>query len=452
MALTVKRVERLTKAGRYRDEKNLFLQITQAGVKSWLLRYVSPVTGKERWMGLGPADDIDLDEARDKAKEARRKIRDGDDPLEVKRADRALKAAKGKPLTFEEACRAYHEQNEARWENAKSRKQWLSKMKRFAFPIIGRVPIASVDTALALRVLEQPYEHIDREGKKQIAPLWIGLQSAARLRQGLEQVLSWAKVRGHRSGDNPATLDLLQHALPARPKNGNGGEHHPSLPFAQIGEFMGELSGREGVAARALEFTILTAARAGEVLGARWDEIDLAARTWTVPAERIKGGREHKVPLTKAAIAILENLPTETDNPFCFIGTQRGDHLGKAALATVILCINEKRQKAGLTRFVDPKEAKRRAGPENPTPPPIDIVVHGFRSSFRDWVGEATSFPETLAEAALAHIKGDKVENAYARGTMFDKRRKLMDAWSKYAAGSTQRTGENVVVLRPGAA
>jgi integrase len=439
MALTVKRIERLTTAGRYRDEKNLYLQITPAGVKSWLFRYVSPVTSKERWMGLGPADDTDLDEARDKAKAARRKIRDGDDPLEVKRADRALKAAKGKPLTFEESCRAYHEQNEARWENAKSRKQWLSKMERFAFPIIGRVPIASVDTALALRVLEQPYEHIDREGKKQIEPLWIGLQSAARLRQGLEQVLSWAKVRGHRSGDNPATLDLLQHALPARPKNGNGGEHHPSLPFAQIGEFLGELRSREGVAARALEFTILTAARAGEVIGARWNEIDREAKIWVIPGERTKTGRPHEVPLGPAAITILENLPTEKGNEVVFIGG-RGDHLGHAALATVIATINKKRQTAGLARFIDPKEGGR------------DIVVHGFRSSFRTWVGEATNFPGDLAEAALAHIRGNAVEQAYVRNSsQLAKRGKLMAAWGAYcAAGSTPQT--NIVALRPGAA
>jgi integrase len=446
--LTVKQVERLTEPGRHRDGKNLCLQITQAGVKSWLFRYVSPTvtnekTGKpkERWMGLGPADDIDLDEARDKAEQERRKIRDGVDPLEAKRADRALKVAKGKPLTFEEACRKYHEQNEGRWRNEKSRKQWLSKMERFAFPpkLIGRVLIADVDTALVLRVLEQPYEYIDHEGKKQIGPLWIGLQSAARLRQGIEQVLSWAKVRGHRAGDNPATLELLQHALPVRPKLANGGEHHPSLPFAQIGEFMGELRSREGAAARALEFTILTASRAGEVLGARWPEIDLKAKIWVIPGERMKGGREHRVPLTEAAVAILKNLPTEKDNPFCFIGA-RGDHLGNAALSTIIARINEKRQKAGLARFVDLNEGGRA------------IVAHGFRSSFRDWVGEATNFPSELAEAALAHIKGDKVEAAYARGTQFDKRRKLMDAWSKYAAGSTQRTGENVVALRPGAA
>jgi integrase len=425
MGLTVKQVASLKEAGRYRDQKNLYLQITPSGIKSWLLRYVSPVTGRERWMGLGTAADVDLALAREKAHTARLKLIDGVDPLEVKAAEKAANALEAaKRITFEDACKTYHEANEGRWRNEKSRKQWLSKMQRFAWPLIGRIAVADVDTALILRVLEQPYQ-----GK----PLWLALKSAARLRQGIEQVLSWAKVRGYRTGDNPATLELLQHALPARPKDCNVGEHQPSLPFALISEFMSELRRREGVAARALEFAILTAARAGEAIGARWSEIDLEAKTWTVPAARMKGGREHKVPLVEAAIAILERLPREDGNPFVFIGA-RGDNLGKAGLANVIAGINDRREKAGLTRFVDLKEGGR------------DAVVHGFRSSFRDWVGEATSFPETLAEAALAHIKGDKVESAYARGTMFEKRRKLMSAWGSYCAAVP--VAGNVVAIR----
>jgi len=414
MGLTVKQVDRLTKPGRYRDEKNLFLQITQAGVKSWLLRYVSPVTGRERWMGLGSADDVDLDLARKDAHEARLQIRGGVDPLEAKRADHALKTAKGKLPTFEEACRTYHQQNEGRWRNEKSRKQWLSKMERFAFPIIGRVSIADVDTALVLRVLEQPYQG---------QALWLALASAARLRQGIEQVLSWAKVRGYRTGDNPATLELLQHALPIRPKPTNGGNHHPALPWTQIGEFMAELRTRTGVAAMAVEFCILTAARIEEILGMRRDEVDFANRTWTVPAGRMKGEREHKVPLSTRAIEILEQVPTEADNPFQFVGS-RNEGLGNSALAAIVSRMNAARTKAGLARYIDPKQGGR------------DIVPHGFRSTFRDWVGEATNFPEALGEAALAHINGDKVEGAYKRGTMYEKRREVMETWAQYCAGA----------------
>ena len=279
----------------------------------------------------------------------------------------------------------------------------------FAFPVIGNLSVAAIDTGLVLKVLEQK---VDAERGYPAGPLWQARpETASRLRGRIESVLGWATVRGYRQGDNPARWrGHLSEALPARNANGKV-EHHAALPYAELPAFMADLRKREGVAAQALEFTILTAASTGEVIGARWDEIDLEAGVWTVPAGRMKAGKEHRIPLSSRAVELLKDLYREDGNDFVFIGSQAGSGLSNMAMTTVL----------------------RRMGRG-------DITVHGFRSAFRDWAAERTDFPNHVVEQALAHTIGDKVEAAYRRGDLFAKRAQLMAAWAKYceALASTE--------------
>jgi integrase len=388
MSLTVKRIARLSAPGRYSDGHNLYLQINPNGVKSWLLRYDRG--GRERWMGLGPLHTVNLYEARERARKARLSLLDGIDPLDARASERATaKLAAAKALTFEDAARAYFKHHEAGWKNAKHRAQFLSTLTTYAFPKIGKLSVAAIDTGLVLKCIE---------------PIWEEkTETASRVRGRIESVLDWATVRDYRSGENPARWKghLSEVLLPRERIQKT--EHHAALPFAELPEFTATLRGRDGIAARALEFTILTAARTGEVIGARWDEINLTEKTWTVPANRIKGGREHRVPLSARALELLEALPTEKANPFVFIGPRRGG-LSNMAMAQLL----------------------KRMGRQ-------DITVHGFRSTFRDWAAERTNYPIHIVEMALAHTVGSKVEAAYRRGDLFDKRRHLMEAWAAYA-------------------
>jgi integrase len=390
MGLTAKRIARLHKPGRYGDEApNLYLQVTRRGVKSWIFRY--EINGRERWLGLGPLHTVSLKAARERARNARLQLLDGIDPLEAKvarRAAAALEAAKA--LTFEEAVRQYFDGHERKWGNAKHRHQFMASMKAYAFPKIGNLPVAAIDTGLVLKVIE---------------PIWATkTETANRVRRRIEHVLDWATVRGYRAGDNPARWrGYLSQALPARQKLQKTA-HHAALPYADTPAFMAKLAAHEGVATRALEFAILTAARTSEVLGATWDEIDFKAKTWTIPAKRMKGNREHRVPLSPRALELLHALPRIEGNPHLFVGQ------AQAALPHTAMG----RQLRRLGRS--------------------DVTVHGFRSTFMDWAHERTAFPKVVIDMALAHTVGNKVEAAYRRGDLFDKRRKLMDAWAQFCA------------------
>jgi len=413
MALNARRVTTANKPGRYGDGGGLYLQVQArrkqdgepASVsKSWLLRYERH--GRERWMGLGALHTISLKEARDRARKARQQILDGVDPLDAKKAERAARSlAEARSLTFEEASRLYFDAHEKKWRNAKHRAQFVSTLRTYAFPTIGRLPVAEIDLGLILKVIE---------------PIWQNkTETASRVRGRIESVLDWASVRGYRTGENPARWKgHLQHVLPARDRIAKP-NHHAALPYTELATFVTALRAREGVAARALEFTILTAARTGEVIGSTWDEIDLHGKVWTVPAGRIKGGREHRVPLSDRALEILKSAPREAGNRFVFIGPRAGG-LSNMAMAAVL---------GRMER--------------------TDVTVHGFRSTFRDWAAESTNYPNHVVEMALAHVIGDKVEAAYRRGDLFDKRRRLMVDWAKYCAMKpTADAGKNVVPMR----
>ena len=401
MTLTVKQVAKLTTPGRYGDDRGLYLQVTPAGVRSWLLRYERG--GVERAMGLGPVGDFTLEEARERARKARQLLRDGIDPLDARKAERSAQALEAaKAVTFKEAATQYFDQHERKWRNAKHRAQFLSTLESYAFPVLGKLPVAAIDTGLVLKAIE---------------PIWQSkTETANRVRGRIESVLDWATVRGYRTGDNPARWKgHLAEVLPARGQI-SPHQHHAALPFAEVPEFMAQLATREGIAARALEFTILTAARTGEVIGAQWPEFgDLAAKQWTVPAGRMKGQREHRVPLSDRAVAVLKALPREAD--FVFPGGRKGIAISNMAMAQLL----------------------KRMGR-------LKITVHGFRSAFRDWAAERTNYPNHVVEMALAHVVGDKVEAAYRRGDLFEKRRKLMEAWEAYC--TTPQRDASVTPIR----
>ena len=425
--LTVKRVERLKQKGRFADGGGLYLQVNESGSKSWVFKYERTLRDgngqpkrKEHMMGLGGLATFGLAEARERARLLRQQIKDGIDPLAAKRtakAERELAAAKA--LTFAQAAQAFYAQHEGQWRNRKHAAQFLSTLSTFAFPVIGNLSVAAIDTGLVLKVLEQK---VNAERGYPAGPLWQARsETASRLRGRIESVLGWATVRGYRQGDNPARWrGHLSEALPARSANGKV-EHHAALPYAELPAFMADLRKREGVAAQALEFTVLTAARTGEVIGARWDEIDLKAGVWTVPAGRMKAGKEHRIPLSSRAVELLKDLYREDGNDFVFIGSQAGSGLSNMAMTTVL----------------------RRMGRGG-------ITVHGFRSTFRDWAAERTNFPNHVVEQALAHTISDKVEAAYRRGDLFAKRAQLMAAWAKYCE-APESTHAAVVPMREGA-
>lgn len=405
MALTVKKVAKVTKRGRYADGHGLYLQVSPAGVKSWLYRYERD--GRERWMGLGAVHAFTLDEARARARAARQQLTDGIDPLANRRAAkaaRALEAAKAK--TFAECATTYFDGHERKWKNAKHRQQFMNTLRQYVFPKIGRLPVAEIDTGLVLSVIE---------------PIWESkTETANRVRNRIEKVIDWATVRGYRAGDNPARwTGHLSEVLPARMRIAKT-KHFPALPIAELPAFMEALRARDNISARGLEFTILTAARTSEVIGARWSEIDLAQKCWTVPADRIKGGREHRVPLSDRALAILKALPREAD--FVFPGGHKGGGLSNMSLDAVLRRMGFKGGKA---------------------------TVHGFRSTFRDWAAEWKGYQNHIVEMCLAHSIGNAVEASYRRGDLFDKRRRVMNDWARYCSSKpVDAAGSNVTPLR----
>lgn len=378
-------VSKLTKPGYHGDGAGLWLQISATGSKSWIFRYT--INGKAREMGLGPLHTVPLAGARTKARECRQLIIDGFNPLDERKQKRltdALEAAK--KMTFDQCAAAYIAAHRAGWKNEKHASQWENTLSTYASPVFGALPVASVDTALVLKVLE---------------PIWATkTETATRLRGRIEQVLDWATVREFRQGENPARWRGHLDKLLGKPSKLQNVEHHPSLPWRDIAAFMPLLKAQEGFAARAVELAILTACRSGEVRGATWAEFDLTAKLWTIPGIRMKASREHVVPLSDEAVTLLEELPRTGEHVFPGI---RGGALSDMSLTAVL-----RRMKRG------------------------DITVHGFRSTFRMWAAESSSFPREVAEHALAHKLPDAVEAAYQRGTMIDKRRRLMAAWSKY--------------------
>lgn len=440
--LTVKAVTAMNKPGRYPDGDGLYLQVAPGGSKQWLFRY--KVQGRERQMGLGPVgeppDRVPLAEARKRAADARAKLRERQDPIEARRAaERGREADRRRAAvnTFRIAAEAYIAAREGEWRNDKHRYQWRRTLETCAYPVIGDMAVADVDTTAVLSVLDT---------------IWLTKpETASRLRGRIEAVLDYARARGLREGANPAAWrGHLAHML-ARPSKLHRVRHHAALPWKRMGAFMAELRARSALAARALEFAILTAARSGEVLGARWREIDLDAGVWTVPAERMKAGREHRVPLTGAALAVLRALHPLSRGPNSPIFPGQCPRAPLSGMALEMLVRRMNRDEA--RSMTDKKHCSEGEAAGKP-PRWCDrdgraITPHGFRSTFRDWVGESSRFPPDLAEAALAHTVRDKTVAAYARGDLFEKRRRLMEAWVEWCARPAAEAGK-VVKLRTG--
>lgn len=385
--LTALEIRRIVSPGHHAvgGVDGLALYVTESGARSWVLRTM--VGAKRRHMGLGGFPDVPLAEAKQKARAAKESINQGIDPIaQRKAAAKQLRAQQAHEITFEQATKEMLEARSDNWKNPKHRAQWSSTLTTYAFPHLGKMLVQDITQADILKVLE---------------PIWREItETASRVRGRVESVLDWATAKGHRTGENPANwTGRLDQLLPA-PTKIKKQKHHKALSFAEMPTFTAELRKREGIAARALEFAILCAARSGEVRGAAWSEIDLTTAIWTIPAIRMKAGKIHRVPLSPSAIAMLRALPRYKDNSLVFPAPQGGE-LSDMSLSAVM-----RRMK-------------------------VDAVPHGFRSTFRDWVGEHTDYPSELAELALAHVLTNKVEAAYSRGDALDKRRLVMEAWDK---------------------
>jgi integrase len=389
--LTDLKVKRAKTPGYLADGAGLFLQVSPSLSKSWVLRYQSPITGKAREMGLGSIHTWSLAEARQRAREARQQVDRGIDPIQAKADQRAALAAEAaKALTFKDAAERFIAAKKSEWSNAKHADQWTSTLEEYTYPVIGHLPVSTIDVALVMKVLK---------------PIWeTKTETATRVRGRIERILDWAGAGGYRTGDNPARWRGHLQSLLAAPAKIAKVEHHPALPYGEIGGFMVELDGRTGDAADALKLLILTATRTSEAIGASWPEIDFGTKVWTIPAGRIKAKREHRIPLSGPALALLKKrYDARQDDGWIFPGVA-GKHLSNNAILVLL-----ERMNRGM------------------------ITAHGFRSTFRDWAAEQTNFPREVAEMALAHAIPDKVEAAYRRGDLFAKRVKLMDAWAAYA-------------------
>lgn len=388
--LTAVSVQNLFAPGLHADGAGLYLKIDPRGSKSWVYRYTR--NRKTRYLGLGSLRGIGLAAARSAAAKARADIEQGIDPIEKRKiVDAEAKLAGARSMTFKVCAEALMNAHEASWKNPKHRQQWRNTLKAHVYPKIGHLSVSAVTTEHVLSVLE---------------PIWTKTpETASRVRGRIEAVLDAAKARGAREGENPARWrGHLSSLLPKSSKISRI-QHHAALPFADVGEFIASLRAHDGVTPRALEFAILTAARTIEALGADWSEIDFVDKVWTVPADRMKAGKEHRVPLSARAIEILKELDAIKTSEFVFPGMKPGQSLSNMALLMLL------------------RRMKRN-----------DATVHGFRSTFRDWAAETTSFPNFVVEMALAHTIEDKVEGAYRRGDLFQKRRKLMDSWSNYCS------------------
>jgi integrase len=383
-------VSKLAKPGLYfvGVVAGLALHITRTGARSWILRAV--VGGTRREMGLGNFPGVTLAQAREKAREARELIRQGIDPVERQKAAQAsLRTATLEAMNFGQCAAAYIESHEAGWKSAKHAQQWRNSLAQHAYPTMGNLPVRDIGLPEVLAVLE---------------PIWISTtETASRLRGRIELVLDWATARGYREGLNPARWRGHLDKLLPKPGKVAAVDHHPAIAVSDVAAFMVRLRAAEGMGARALEFAILTAARSGEVRGAEWSEVDLDSKTWTVPPSRMKAGKEHRVPLSPQAHDLLAKLPRFAGNELVF-PAPRGGVLSDMTLTAVMRRME------------------------------LAAVPHGFRSTFRDWAAERTNYSRDVAEMALAHTIGDKVEAAYRRGDLFDKRRRMMVEWAQFLA------------------
>jgi integrase len=398
---------RRTGRGLHFDGGGLALQITPARdgdgfSRSWIFRWTRG--GKTRSMGLGSIITVSLAEAREAALQCRKKLHSGIDPLEARNAERSTKAAASiKAMSFEQAAAAYAAAHRSEWRSKQHAGEWATSLAKHIFPILGKLNVAAIDTAAVIKALQPIWERVP--------------ETASRLRGRIEAVLDWSAVAGLRQGDNPARWGgHLEHLLAAPAKRQV--RHLAAMPWRDLPDFMAKLRASDSTSSRALEFTILTAARAGETLGATWAEIDLATKTWTVPAGRMKSGKEHRVPLSPRAVALLGKP-----------ATGRLFDVGENALRFVLRAATSDGTKA----------ARDLTGG--------GATVHGFRSSFRDWCGERTNFARELAEMALAHAVGSKVEQAYQRSDMFEKRRRLMQAWADFCSRPVAQQGATVTHL-----
>ena len=402
-----------TRPVRFGDGEGLYLQVASGDTKSWLFRYT--LRGKAREMGLGSVGDapngVPLAKARILAGEARGTLRSGVDPIADRQAERAALVraeTEAAERTFKAAATALVESKKAGWRNAKHAAQWLATLEAHAYPVIGDRPVASIATDDVLRVLRPIWERIP--------------ETASRLRQRMEAVLAAARVKGWRTGENPARWKgHLAGELP-QPRKVKRVLHRPALAWQDVGMFIAALAKRDGIASQALRFTILTAARTGEVRGMRWREVDLGAKVWVVPADRMKAARMHRVPLSPAALAVLaevQPLKKKADD-LVFPSVKQDAPLSDMALSEVVRRMNEGGEEGAAPRW---RDAEGRA-----------VVPHGFRSSFRDWAGETRPEGREVVEAALAHTIKDKAEAAYARSDLLEKRRPLMDAWAEQCA------------------
>jgi integrase len=401
------------------DGGGLYLKVDEGTAaelsqRSWLFRYTARATSRRRWMGLGSAEVVTLKQARDAADGARRLLEAGKDPIDqrnLERASEAVEAAHAR--TFKQAALEFLDTKRSEWGSEKHAKLWLAMMEGHVFPEIGALPVSAFDTS--------------RVGvayvKRVLTPIWTAKpETARRVRQRLEAVLEYASAHGYRGqADNPARLTRVEHVMGKSPRTV---EHRPALPFVEVGAFMAALRDLDGLGASALELTILCATRTTETLGARWAELDLEGAHWTIPAQRMKGRkgerREHRVPLSRQAVELLRRLrASDSKGEFVFPGLGAAGHLSNMAMLKTL-------------------ERMERT----------DITVHGFRSTFRDWAADATTFSRELAEQALAHTLGDKTEAAYRRGDALDKRRPLMQAWADYCDAVTAESAEIVAMTR----
>ena len=385
-------VETVTEIGYHRCDRGLYLQVAGSGTKSWLFRYKSPVTAKQREMGLGSLNLVPLAAARDIAVECHRQVLSGLDPLEERaRSKRARQLAQARSITFQQAAEHCIASKTPEWKNAKHAQQWTNSLTAYAYPVFGTLSISDLDTDLVLKAIE---------------PIWISkAETASRVRQRIETVWDWARARKYVEGENPARLRGHLDKILAKTAKVKRVKHHAAVPYKQIGPLIKKLRGRKGSSALALEFMILTAARTGEVRGARWQEIDLSTKVWIIPADRMKASKEHRVPLCDRAVEILNSIKSNR-NPdgYVFPGWKAETGLSDGAMLT-------------LLRKMD-------VGPYTP---------HGFRSTFRDWAAEeAHEFSNETVELALAHTIKNKAEAAYRRGDQLERRRALMLAWSEY--------------------
>jgi integrase len=391
--LTALKVEKANRPGMYADGGGLYLRVTKEGTKNWVYRFM--LNGRPRWMGVGSLALFGLQEARGKALDARRLRHEGIDPIDNRRAARLrqrLEAAKS--MTFKQCAESYIASHGAAWRNAKHAAQWSATLATYAYPSIGALPVQNIDTGLVCKVLE---------------PIWPKKpETAGRVRGRIEAILDWAKARNYRAGENPARWrGHLDKLLPSHSKVRKV-KHHSALAFVEMPAFLKGLREQESTAARALEFLILTAARTGEVIGARWNELDLNDKTWTVPAERMKANKEHRVPLSARALDILERLSAlrpakDAEDAFVFLGGKVNTSLSNMAFLMLM----------------------RRMGH-------AELTAHGFRATFKTWASERTSSQSEIVEASLAHVVGSKVEQAYQRGDLFEKRRRLMHQWATF--------------------